>query len=233
MSYNKDDKKRELIPVIDGEIGGVRQHVVDCRTLHAVLGVNRDFTTWIKKRISDYKFQESIDYLLTKSGEQLPSGTKYSTEYSVSLDMAKELAMVERTEMGRAVRKYFIECEKRLLNSRDDSGCDGLSDEERAQDEKEILMIGEAARQRVLFWALEKRDRIYHAGMNRQALFSITCDIEKSLWRELLYYYKAFLYADKNYDISFHDMLNFFKTWEPEFFKEERLKNQSSENGYV
>ncbi|WNV05888.1 antA/AntB antirepressor family protein [Candidatus Methylospira mobilis] len=104
-----------LIPVFDGEIAGQSVQLVDARQLYSFLEIARDFTTWIKKRISDYGFTENQDYLLTKTGEQLPSGTKYRSDYHLTLDTAKELSMVERNEKGRTARRYFIDCEKRLL----------------------------------------------------------------------------------------------------------------------
>lgn len=103
-----------LVPVFTGAIQGQTVQLVDARTLHAFMVVLRDFTTWIKGRICKFGFVEGIDYLLTKSGGQLPSGTKYSHDYHLTLDMAKELAMVENNAKGREARRYFIDCEKRL-----------------------------------------------------------------------------------------------------------------------
>jgi anti-repressor protein len=62
-----------------------------------------------------YKYVEGVDYLLHKIVEQLPSGAKTLTDYTLTLDVAKELAMVENNNEGRAARLYFIECERRLL----------------------------------------------------------------------------------------------------------------------
>ena len=87
---------------------------VDARELHAFLNVGRDYTTWVKNRIDEYGFVESQDFeVFTKTGENLKGG-RPSKEYMLSLDMAKELALVENSERGRLVRHYFIECEKKL-----------------------------------------------------------------------------------------------------------------------
>jgi phage anti-repressor protein len=77
---------------------------VSARDLHAALGVGRDFSTWIKDRIEKYGFIEEADFSpdLGKS-----AGGRPAVEYWLSLGMAKELAMVENNEKGRAVRLYL------------------------------------------------------------------------------------------------------------------------------
>lgn len=74
------------------------------------------FAAWITNRISEYEFIENQDYiLLSNLGKQTSGrGGHNRKEYHLTLDTAKELAMVERNEKGRQVRRYFIECEKRL-----------------------------------------------------------------------------------------------------------------------
>lgn len=86
---------------------------VDARDLHAFLKVGRDFTSWIRGRIEKYEFEEKTDYevVFTHSGE---NGGRPKTEYSLTIEMAKELCMVENNERGREARRYFIACEKRL-----------------------------------------------------------------------------------------------------------------------
>lgn len=115
-----------LIPTFDGVINGERQLLVNARELHAFLGSRQDFSTWIKSRIFDYDFVENQDYLLHKFMEQLPSGAKHKTDYHLTLDMAKELAMVERSEKGKQARRYFIDCEKRLYQLATIGGNDPL-----------------------------------------------------------------------------------------------------------
>lgn len=85
---------------------------VNARELHAFLGVGKDFSSWIKERIFKYGFIENQDFeVFTQIGENLQGG-RPAIEYALSLDMAKELSMVENNEKGRQARKYFIECEK-------------------------------------------------------------------------------------------------------------------------
>lgn len=101
----------QLIPVFTGSIHNESTQLVDARTLHRFLEVDAHFKDWIARRIAEYDFQEDEDFcsFLSKSG-----GGRPRREYSITLDMGKELAMVERNEKGRQARRYFIECEKRL-----------------------------------------------------------------------------------------------------------------------
>ncbi|STY99852.1 Phage anti-repressor protein [Moraxella lacunata] len=87
---------------------------VNARELHAFLQNKRQFSDWIKQRISEYDFVENQDFVSFSQNCEKPKGGRPTTEYAITLDMAKELSMVERNEQGKQARKYFIECEKRL-----------------------------------------------------------------------------------------------------------------------
>ena len=108
-----------IVPVRLAVVGSATVLTVDARELHGFLGVGKDFSTWIKDRIGQYGFCEGVDYTVG-SGLSAPiSGSpkarvQETKEYAISLDMAKELAMVERTERGKQARQYFIECERKL-----------------------------------------------------------------------------------------------------------------------
>ena len=107
----------QLIPLQSQTIDGNAVETVNARELHKFLESKQDFSTWIKNRIKDYGFLENQDYiLLHKKMEQEENshGGNNKVEYYISLDMAKELSMVERNEKGRQARRYFIECEKKL-----------------------------------------------------------------------------------------------------------------------
>ena len=86
---------------------------VSGRELHEFLDVGRDFTTWMKQMIG-YGFNEHADFeVYTQSGEN-PSGGRPSVDYRMTIDMAKEICMLQRTDKGKQARQYFIECERRL-----------------------------------------------------------------------------------------------------------------------
>lgn len=109
----------QLCIATDVVIGGQNVlGIADARNLHEGLGVGRDYTNWIKRRITRYGFVEGVDYhiLLANFGEQKGSGGHNAKTYSLTLDMAKELAMVENNEKGRLIRRYFIWCENQLRN---------------------------------------------------------------------------------------------------------------------
>lgn len=107
----------QLIPVFNGDISNEAALLCDARELHRHLEVGKRFASWIKERIAEYGFVENQDYILisqireTKTGR---GGDRRSKDYHLTLDTAKELAMVERNDKGRQVRRYFINCERQL-----------------------------------------------------------------------------------------------------------------------
>lgn len=133
------ESMNSLIAITEKEVGARYEQCVDGRDLHGFLEVGRFFPNWIKGRIEDYGFQEDVDFatysainhrnqedgfianfgnkseeVFSEMGKNPDIGGRPYTEYSLTLDMAKELCMIERNEKCRQARKYFIECEKRL-----------------------------------------------------------------------------------------------------------------------
>ena len=100
----------EIISIKKSVINGEEQMAVNARELWQTLESKQEFSTWIKNRLAD--FEEGIDYLVDKIVKQHPSGKKYMIEYTLTLDTAKHLAMLERNEIGKKIRQYFIEVEK-------------------------------------------------------------------------------------------------------------------------
>lgn len=89
--------------------------LVDARIVHQKLNSKQKFSDWIKNRIADYGFESDKDFFLILGKS---TGGRKSKEYHLTLDTAKEIAMVERNEQGRAIRRFFIEAEKELHNKR-------------------------------------------------------------------------------------------------------------------
>ncbi|EDN7500457.1 phage antirepressor Ant, partial [Listeria monocytogenes] len=94
-----------MLPVLENEKG---EKFVDARMLHEKLLVNTRFNDWISRMIGNYGYENGLDFYSTLS----KTNGRPSTNYFLTLDTAKELAMVQNNEMGRAIRKYFIEVEK-------------------------------------------------------------------------------------------------------------------------
>lgn len=85
---------------------------VNARELHAFLEVQTRFNDWIKSRIEDFGFVENQDFTAFTENPVKPETGRPRIEYALSLDMAKELSMLERNSKGRQARQYFIECER-------------------------------------------------------------------------------------------------------------------------
>ncbi|WP_370194368.1 MULTISPECIES: antA/AntB antirepressor family protein [Aurantimonas] len=108
-----NDTDSDFPMVAEGQIGDNLVQTVDGRDLHQFLRVGKDFSSWLKDRIDQYGFSENSDFVVfTETGENLRGG-RPSKEYAITLDMAKELSMVERNEQGKRARRYFIQCELR------------------------------------------------------------------------------------------------------------------------
>lgn len=89
------------------------ERAVNARELHQFLESKQEFANWIKNRIRDYGFIEDQDFVRLTNLSSEGKGGQNKVDYIISIDMAKELSMVERNERGKLARRYFIEMEKR------------------------------------------------------------------------------------------------------------------------
>jgi phage anti-repressor protein len=99
----------ELIPINPNN----PNNPVSARDLHTFLESKKDFSSWIKAKIEKYGFVENIDYLVLPQKGELEN-QRVRIEYALTLNTAKELAMVEGNKKGKMARRYFIACEERL-----------------------------------------------------------------------------------------------------------------------
>lgn len=104
----------QLISLQPQTINGNAVETVSARELHSFLESKQDFSTWIKSRVEKYGFTENADYTKLHKKMELSKTGQVAIEYYITLDMAKQLAMVENNDKGMQARKYFIECEKQL-----------------------------------------------------------------------------------------------------------------------
>lgn len=134
---------KELITIHpDTPINNKLIPTVSARDLHRFMEVGRVFAAWIKGRIEEFEYEEGRDFIVITGSPDLANGLsedfspvwvkrqgeffpdlektptgRPSIEYYLTLDMAKELAMVERNPMGRLARKYFIRCEQKVFET--------------------------------------------------------------------------------------------------------------------
>ncbi|EPD4352074.1 antA/AntB antirepressor family protein [Campylobacter coli] len=100
------------IQIYNDKTIGAEINSANAREIFQFLNSEQEYANWIKNRISHYNFIENQDYII----ELVYTKGRPRKEYYVTLDMAKELCMVENNKKGRQARRYFIECEKRLKN---------------------------------------------------------------------------------------------------------------------
>ena len=100
----------ELINVTVNEQGKLE---VDGRNLHMQLGIGTEYMKWVERYFTPYGFTEGADYeVFVKTDENSPQGGRPQTNHKLTVSMAKELAMLQRTEQGSAIRKYLIKVEE-------------------------------------------------------------------------------------------------------------------------
>lgn len=111
------------IKTFTGSIQNQSVQLVNAKDLHQILQIQTRFQDWIKRRIFEYKFTENLDFIDVLKFENVDRGFFGNRqieihEYHITLDMAKELCMLERSELGQQARRYFIRMEKEALAAR-------------------------------------------------------------------------------------------------------------------
>ena len=97
--------------VIKVTVNDNHEPIVSGRQLHEALGVKTEYKKWFS-RMTEYGFNENEDFLKVTQ-KCLTSSTGQNTiDHIIKLDMAKEIAMIQRTDKGKEVRQYFIQVEK-------------------------------------------------------------------------------------------------------------------------
>jgi phage anti-repressor protein len=172
----------ELIKVSKERIGNESVNSVSARELHKELDVKKPFTHWIKAQVKRAGLEENIDYIVVWSDAQKgiaflseakllekfksvqqATASGWESDYILTLDSAKHIAMMSGTAKGKDVRNYFIEVEKKFRSSESSEKIDLQKIRERA----ELLEISQKE-----FKIFE--DVFYRIGITRKEELAIT-----------------------------------------------------------
>lgn len=99
---------QELIKI---ELNENQEPIVNGRELYHALDIKTPYTQWFE-RMKEYGFSENIDFTSLSQNCEKPQGGRPEINHAIKLDMAKEIAMIQRNENGKKVRQYFIQVEK-------------------------------------------------------------------------------------------------------------------------
>lgn len=102
-----------FIEIFPQSINSVEINCVNARDLHQALESKQEFTAWAKNRLGD--FDEHVDFIVSDRVIKNPLGGRPQTDFILTLDTAKHIAMLERNEVGKRIRNHFIEVEKKVL----------------------------------------------------------------------------------------------------------------------
>jgi anti-repressor protein len=120
------------------------ENVVSARELHSFLEVKTEFYHWCNRMLG-YGFEEGVDFNFVEFDEVRLEGKRQVkrqiTDYALTLDTAKQICMLQKTEKGRQARLYFIECEKRLYQTRELSRKELAMMVIQIEEEKEKLLL--------------------------------------------------------------------------------------------
>ena len=108
MSNLVEATNENIIP-IKIEVNENQEPILSARELHNFLEVTERFTSWFNRQLQ-YGFEENTDYIGCKVFNTLAK--QELQDYVIKLDMAKEIAMIQRSEKGKQARKYFLKIEK-------------------------------------------------------------------------------------------------------------------------
>ena len=102
----------ELIKIIERE----GRQLVSGRELHEFLEIGTKYKDWFPRMV-EYGFEEEVDFIKVaqkRATNNLKNPVTTVIDHAISIDMAKEISMIQRTEKGKTARQYFINCEKKL-----------------------------------------------------------------------------------------------------------------------
>ena len=107
----------QLLPISKASFSGEERLCVNMRQLHAVLGIECDYSAWIEDWITQYGLEEYVDYRVLPNSAHNFSDSSVRHDYYFLLYIAKAIIGIEEIEKGKEVRKYLTVCEKSWRSS--------------------------------------------------------------------------------------------------------------------
>lgn len=226
----------ELIKITTNESG---EQLVSGRELHEFLEVGTEYKKWFS-RMTEYGFVENTDFTRVTQKCPTPGGVQNITDHAMTLDMAKEISMIQRTEKGKQARQYFIQVEKeykeiqkKLPNTREAiqqlllQGVEEVN--QRVDDmEKRITNVEENAKldtgdYNVITTRVKKRvyevARAYGWANNKEAISALFKDINSGIKRI------AHVEARTQLQVKHYEqVMDFINDWEPSVATRYELK---------
>lgn len=200
----------ELVKIIQTEINSENVNAVNARELHNALEVKTKFSDWIKRRLEEAMAEEGVDFIVLKN-ENAENTLFQAKEFIITIDTAKEISMLERSQKGKEVRKYFIECEKQFKQLSQpqfklpQTYKEALLEIIRVEEEKEQLLLENKQQEEIIEEQnviIDSYDECSKARRSKQEL--------KSKFHELvrLYSYKTGI----KYNLIYNDVYSSFKS---------------------
>lgn len=226
----------ELIKITTNENG---EQLVSGRELHEFLEVGTPYHIWFPRMV-DYGFSENVDFTSFEQKCSKPSGGRPLHDHAMTLDMAKEISMIQRSEKGKQARQYFIQVEKeykeiqkKLPNTREAiqqlllQGVEEVN--QRVDDmEKRITNVEENAKldtgdYNVITTRVKKRvyevARAYGWANNKEAISALFKDINSGIKRI------AHVEARTQLQVKHYEqVMDFINDWEPSVATRYELK---------
>ncbi|QIM62187.1 hypothetical protein A1D29_02050 [Pasteurellaceae bacterium Orientalotternb1] len=179
------------------DFNGRTANGINGRALHQGLGVGRMYAHWIKARIQQGRFIENVDYLIVQDvAVSLPNlassnnkqssmaRTQKGNEYIISLDMAKHLCLMEKTEIAHEIRQHFIDCEKALAEIAPKVYRNSLA---KTQARLDSIDYNHALNEAIEQWEIrnQKGKKPYHHSNEAEMLDSLVVGMNIRAWKKI------------------------------------------------
>lgn len=235
----------ELIKITKDNNGN---SVVSGRDLHEFLEVNTQYTKWFN-RMAEYGFTENVDFAVIVKNvydEKVFGGVRKITDHAMTLDMAKEISMIQRTDKGKQARQYFIEVEKafkeqyRLPQTPEEKLALTMEVTTRINKrlgkvEEKIIEIENKQEinsdQRYKLWITRNRKAVEVLGGKDSNAYQdkkLTRKVFRALERELKDEFTISRYEDLRRD-EFDSAIEFINNWHPSYSLEREISLRNSQ----